>query len=209
MSIRIPSDVFTMGKNAPEFFERIEVLAIYSIDSKVQTEVCRFRLNEGYTVDEIVKCGCIKEFIVLKRDLRNFTCIIKGEFPREIKKLIRTFDIKFEFPIIMEKGFSFISIIGTSSELQAIIAVFNEKGWNVEILTIEDYDPHISGIFNILTDKQRDILIESFNNGYFDQPRRINAGELAEKMGMHKTTFLEHIHKAERRLISHLISHSA
>jgi predicted DNA binding protein len=28
-------------------------------------------------------------------------------------------------------------------------------------------------------------------------PRKINAGELAEKMGLHKTTLLEHIHKAK------------
>jgi predicted DNA binding protein len=41
--------------------------------------------------------------------------------------------------------------------------------------------------------------------GFFDHPRRINAGDLAEKMGMHKTTLLEHIHKAEKRLIGHVL----
>jgi predicted DNA binding protein len=42
--------------------------------------------------------------------------------------------------------------------------------------------------------------------GYFDYPRRINAEQLAEKMGMHKTTLIEPIHKAEKRLIGHIIS---
>jgi predicted DNA binding protein len=51
--------------------------------------------------------------------------------------------------------------------------------------------------------------LESYRCGFFDHPRRINAGELAEKMGMHKTTLLEHIHKAEKRLIGHILEQVA
>ncbi|HPW10619.1 MAG TPA: hypothetical protein PK154_05840 [Methanoregulaceae archaeon] len=35
------------------------------------------------------------------------------------------------------------------------------------------------------------------------------AGELAEKKGMDKTTLLEHIHKAEKRLIGHILAQGA
>jgi predicted DNA binding protein len=46
------------------------------------------------------------------------------------------------------------------------------------------------------------------NSGYFDHPRKINAGILARKIGMHKTTLLEHLHKAQKRLIGHIIEHT-
>ena len=45
--------------------------------------------------------------------------------------------------------------------------------------------------------------------GFFDHPRRINSGELAERMGVHKTTLLEHIQKAEKRLIWHILGQVA
>lgn len=208
MSIRILSGEFIKEQVAPDFFERFEILAIYSIDSEIQTEVCRFRLKEGYEIDEIAKRGCIKEFFLLQSDQHTFTCVMKGEFPKEIKTFIRTLEIKIEFPIIIENGFIIMSIIGTSAELHAITSTFIENGWKMEILAVENYNPDLNSILHILTDKQRSILIESYNSGYFDHPRRINAGELAEKMGIHKTTFLEHIHRAEKRLISHLILHS-
>jgi len=37
----------------------------------------------------------------------------------------------------------------------------------------------------------------------------VNATELAEQMGMHKTTLLEHLHKAESRLIGHILEQAA
>lgn len=41
-------------------------------------------------------------------------------------------------------------------------------------------------------------LIESYRLGYFDHPRMLNAGELAENIGIKKSTLPEHIHKAEK-----------
>ena len=79
----------------------------------------------------------------------------------------------------------------------------------LEILSVCEYNPYVDGIFDILTPKQKEILLESYRSGFFDHPRKINAGELAEKMGMHKTTLLEHIHKAEKRLIGHILGQVA
>jgi predicted DNA binding protein len=84
-----------------------------------------------------------------------------------------------------------------------------KKGWGLEILSVCDYTPGASGIFDLLTPKQKEILLESYRSGFFEHPRKINAGELAEKMGMHKTTLLEHIHKAEKRLIGHILEQVA
>lgn len=64
-------------------------------------------------------------------------------------------------------------------------------------------------VVGVLQARQKEILLESYRRGFFDHPRRITAGALAERMGMHKTTLLEHIHKAENRLIGHLLAQSA
>lgn len=96
-------------------------------------------------------------------------------------------------------------MVGSSEELFNIVKAAKENGWGFEILSVQKYDPHVSSVFSVLTGKQKEILLQAYNSGYFEHPRRIDVGELAKKIGMHKTTLLEHLHKAEKRLIGHII----
>ena len=70
-----------------------------------------------------------------------------------------------------------------------------------EILPVCDDIPGVPGNFDILALLRKKILPDSSRRGYLDHPWKIDAGQMAEKMGMRKTTLLEHIPKAERRLI--------
>jgi predicted DNA binding protein len=59
-----------------------------------------------------------------------------------------------------------------------------------------------------LTEKQRTVLSSAFDNGYYDMPRRIDSKELAEKLDLRSSTFIEHRRKAERRLLASVLSKS-
>ena len=206
MTIRIPAEIIVGFDHCFPFFERMEILSLFNIGADVHTKVCRFKLREGVAIEEIRDDRIIRDLIVLRNEDREYTCIMKGELPDEINRFIRAFDLKIEYPIIIENRTCTINLIGSADELHAIITAAAEKKWELEILAVEKYDPHISALFNVLTTKQKEILVESYRQGYFDYPRQVNAGQLAEKMGMHKTTLLEHIHKAEKRLIGHILA---
>lgn len=75
----------------------------------------------------------------------------------------------------------------------------------MEILAVHDYNPLVSGLLDELTEKQRGILKAAYRYGYFDHQGKIDAGKLAEKIGVHKTTLLEHLHKAEKRLVGRML----
>jgi predicted DNA binding protein len=57
-----------------------------------------------------------------------------------------------------------------------------------------------------LTEKQRRVLITAYKLGYYDLPRRIGSKELARKLNLVKSTFVAHRRKAERRLLTEMLS---
>ena len=57
-----------------------------------------------------------------------------------------------------------------------------------------------------LTEKQRRVLVTAYKLGYYDLPRRIGSEELARKLNLVKSTFVAHRRKAERRLLTEMLS---
>jgi len=205
MTVRLCGDLFDYCKSYGQVIERFEVLSLFNMTDDVHSEVCKFTIKEGIPVDKI-QCNYVSNLIVLKQDGRDYTCLVKGTFSDDITRFVRTYGAKIEHPIVFQDDCLTFSMVGDPEDFHTFVSDAAEKGWKLEILSVTDYDPHVRGIFDILTPRQKTILLESYRMGYFDHPRRINAGELAEKMGMHKTTLLEHIHKAEKRLIGHILA---
>jgi hypothetical protein len=208
MTVRLCGDIFDYCKSYGQVIERFEVLSLFNMTDDMHSEVCKFTIKEGIPVDQI-QCNYVSNLIVLKNEGREFTCLVKGTFSDDITRLVRTYGSKIEHPIVFQDDCLTFSMVGNPEDFHTFVSDAAEKAWGLEILSVCDYDPHVTGIFDVLTPKQKEILLESYHRGYFDHPRKINAGELAEKMGMHKTTLLEHIHKAEKRLIGHILAQAA
>ena len=66
------------------------------------------------------------------------------------------------------------------------------------------YQEH--NMLSVLTDKQREIILAAKREGYYDYPRKINTKELAEKVGVSKATVVEHLRKAEGRLMANILA---
>lgn len=52
-----------------------------------------------------------------------------------------------------------------------------------------------------LSHRQREIFQLARTRGYYRQPKRVTAGDLAEELGITTSTFHEHLHKAEEKLL--------
>ena len=65
--------------------------------------------------------------------------------------------MKVAYPFIAENGIYTFNLIG-HEKLHDIITAASGKGWRMEVLAVKDYNPGISGIFNVLTKKQKEIL---------------------------------------------------
>ena len=208
MTVRLSADIFDYCKSYGQVIERFEVVSLFNLTGEQHSEVCRFTIKEGVPVDQI-QCNYVSNLIVLQNRGREYTCLVKGKFSDDITRFLLTYGSRFEPPVVFENDCLSFSMVGDPEDFSTFVKDAAEKGWGLEILSVSDYNPGASGIFEILTPKQKEILLESYRRGFFEHPRKINAGELAEKMGMHKTTLLEHIHKAEKRLIGHILEQVA
>ena len=58
---------------------------------------------------------------------------------------------------------------------------------------------------NELTDRQREALELAHEGGYFEQPKRANASELAEEMGVSRSTFTGHLAAAQSKVVGSVL----
>jgi hypothetical protein len=56
-----------------------------------------------------------------------------------------------------------------------------------------------------LTDRQLEALCTAFELGYFERPKRANATEVAEELGISRSTFAEHLAAAQRKLFEDVL----
>ncbi|WP_336024797.1 helix-turn-helix domain-containing protein [Halobellus salinisoli] len=63
-------------------------------------------------------------------------------------------------------------------------------------------------LHDVLTDRQRQVIEAAFDAGYYDWPRETTGQAVAEKLGITSATFSEHIHAAERKLLTTLFAGS-
>jgi predicted DNA binding protein len=55
-----------------------------------------------------------------------------------------------------------------------------------------------------LTDKQAYVLTSAYESGLFDVPARVKMDKVAERVGLSRSTFGEHLRKAEYEVLKNL-----
>jgi predicted DNA binding protein len=58
-----------------------------------------------------------------------------------------------------------------------------------------------ASLFGTLTDKQTRALMTALDNGYYRLPRNATAGDIARLMGVPRTSFADHLRKAENKVL--------
>ncbi|WP_435115298.1 helix-turn-helix domain-containing protein [Halolamina sp. C58] len=67
--------------------------------------------------------------------------------------------------------------------------------------TVNYLQQEVGGSEALLTDRQRAIVREAIDRGYYDTPRECSLTELADAVGLAKSTVSETLHRAEERVM--------
>lgn len=193
--------------------ESIELIEILKIDFEKGLKVVLSNINmkEEYTIDDIDLSDIAEIITILKRDGNKYTCLIKGQPPfskyKGLKDLSKKFDLNIIWttPSILSNEKMIISVIGTNADLQKFLKAIKLAG-NIKKISFQETNFEWQSILSCLTEKQREVIIEAKNMGYYSYPRKIDTDKLAQKVGISKSTAIEHLRKAESRIINNVFA---
>jgi predicted DNA binding protein len=110
-----------------------------------------------------------------------------------------------------------VAEIPAAYDPSAVVEAFLEANPDAELVAKRDKEA-VNPLFSqsafrqvirtYLTERQREVLRAAFEAGYYDWPRETTGAEVASELGITSATFSEHIHAAERNILSVLFDGS-
>mgnify|MGYP005837642081 CR=1 FL=1 len=114
-------------------------------------------------------------------------------------------DLIWTTPIYKSRSRVVLSCMGDREQLQGMLEIIRTMG---EAVSVRFLAPHNRGdaLVSRLTGRQKEVMLEAARMGYYEYPRRADAGGIALKVGLSKATVVEHLRKGEIRLLSDLLT---
>lgn len=127
------------------------------------------------------------------------TFLVKKE-PTKLTLMLEKHNVYYEFPIQITEQSLRLSVTGMSGEITKFLSALDELGVKYKVALAADYITQ-SSLLSTLTARQKETLQLALREGYFKTPRKTNAHILAGKMGIKHTTFLQHLRRAQEKIL--------
>jgi len=114
----------------------------------------------------------------------------------------------FSLPLQIQGERMKASFTGTSQQIKHILGTISKLGLAYRVISVADARFSPTSPLGILTEKQRKVLTTAFNLGYYDIPKKTSNNEIAKKLNIKEPTCVRHRVKAEKRLLTALLSES-
>jgi predicted DNA binding protein len=114
-------------------------------------------------------------------------------------------------PVVYTGGWEWYRVMAFSEkDIKQLFKDLDRKHCKIEVTSrksISEESIHSSllipaaSLLGDLTEKQSRALIAALDNGYFNMPRTASAMEIANRLGIPRTSFVDHLRKAQNKLI--------
>ncbi len=200
----------TMNSDFLNKVKGMELLEMIKLDFErgLKMVLVDLEMKPGLTPDDIkVPRGSKKQITILRQDGDHFICIISVTIPKAMKIIMSKFnlDVAWTTPCLYDGKKVVLSVLGDQNNLKKLLKATKFLGKVTDVSYQKGvYQEH--NLLSVLTDKQREIIIAAKRGGYYEYPRRTDAGGLAESVGVSKATVIEHLRKAEGRLMANILA---
>lgn len=109
------------------------------------------------------------------------------------------------FPVSVRAGRVVHEVNLPRDRLEDVTAALELTGYEYDVRSITPTDDASS----LLTPRQYEAVETALDHGYYDTPRRASLTDVAESMGIDKSTLSDLLHRAEERLVKSLVPRSS
>lgn len=106
-----------------------------------------------------------------------------------------------EFPVVVRDGWYELDFTGRRDVFEALRAGIEAAGFEHELLSLVSAGGEEEGEEELLTDTQREALETAMREGYFEVPRDCTLEEVADEMGVDKSTASGVVRRGEARVL--------
>jgi predicted DNA binding protein len=173
----------------------------------IKVGIMEVQMREGFSIDDLQLPPPARVVSVIQSSGDSHTCVVQVQAPKEMLGLFREFDLDLIWatPMGVSQDTLTMSVVGEDGELRKLMGIIEKIG-TVRQVHVQPASFHQEDLLAGLTDRQREVLIAAKRYGYYDYPRRMNAEELSKRVGVSKATLVEHLRKAEGRLVASLLA---
>jgi predicted DNA binding protein len=211
--LTIEMEMDEAGRELISVFDKVhsyEILEALKIDYEegVCIDLIECTLKEGISIHELKFLGKMEILNVLKSEGKKHTLLIKYRETEDFMEFFKELDLDLisTTPTIISEEKTTYSCIGDQKTLSKLIEILKKHGGKILNMSFQKAIYQKQDMLSVLTDKQREILITAHKWGYYDYPRRINSEKLSEKVSISKPTLVQHLRKAEGRILSEIMT---
>ena len=208
--VEISQDEISKFSPSAELLEKIESLEIIyhlRFDKDGFAGICRIKVKDSnLDLRKLVGVGGLVRLELLSGDKDEH--IVYMETRTRNMVWFRGPDIPEVYlcpPIEFKDRKLKLTFVGNLNEVKKLLSRAEKVGQKFRIVSLTDARFSPDSILHVLTEKQRKILSLAYTNGYYDVPRKIDSEELAQMLKIVKSTLVEHLRKAEKRLITDIM----
>jgi hypothetical protein len=209
IELKVKEEFFEMLNFLLEKTESIELIELIKLDFEQGTKmgIAAINMKEGYTIDDIKIPDYMEMLSVLKREGNRYIVVSKVKILKKFLGFAKKFniDIRWDTPSIFKKDKMILSVTGDQANLKKFLNVVKNLG-EIQNISLKKASFDEQMMLSCLTEKQKEILIAAKKNGYYNYPRKINSQQLSKIVGLSKPTVVEHLRKAEVRLVSNILT---
>lgn len=179
----------------------MEELACYGNSAVIQLDV-ESRLDES----RLDNLAYVEEFERVAESAKNCLYIVAFTAPALSATVAETAaDLVGTCEPEIEDGAVTVSFSGSQEAIADTISEYEDRGVSPELRKLGAYDGGERPL-DVLTDRQREVIETAFEMGYYEVPRETATEDVAGELGLDPSTVAEHLQRAERNLISKLLS---
>jgi hypothetical protein len=193
-----------------DIIHSFEVLETMKIDweEAIRVDLIELHLREELSIEEVSIIGDMEIVGILKSEGDRHTSLVKYTEPDASKDLFKQFDLDLinTTPFFISDLKHTYSVIGPDDSLRRYVDLIKRIIGKVENLSFKRAAYQRHDILSVLTKKQREVLLTAHRFGYYDYPRRMNSERLSERVDISRSTMVEHLRKAETRILNEILT---